>query len=164
MVFMKRAIIICGPTAVGKSHVALEVAEKLNAEIISADSQQVWRGLDVGTAKPSLEERKKVAHHLIDVAGPGDKFDVSCYTALADRAIEETKKKYLFRLYKEKGLSEKNLDVIKIDYNVSQNPLWLRFIMDEIVGINEDQYLGKLHIRFPGGSFALGYFNLEKAK
>ena len=85
---MVNILILCGPTAAGKSRIALEIAEKLNAEIVSADSQQVWCGLDIGTAKPSSEEQKKIPHHLIDVVGPGDKFDVSQYVTLADQAIK----------------------------------------------------------------------------
>lgn len=84
---MQKIVILCGPTAVGKSALALEFAEKLNGEIISADSQQVWRELDIGTAKPSPAERKQVPHYLIDVASPDETFDVSRYAALADTAI-----------------------------------------------------------------------------
>ena len=77
---------------------------------------------------------------------------------------EKITKKYHFHLYKGRGLADKNLEVIKIDYNLPQNPIWMRFIMDEIVETGKDQYLGELHIRLPGVSFALGFFTLEKAK
>lgn len=90
---MVRVLILCGSTASGKSKVALELAPKINGEIVSADSQQVWRGLDIGTAKPSLGEQKKIPHHLIDVVGPGDKFDVSQYVTLADQAIKEIRER-----------------------------------------------------------------------
>lgn len=82
-----RIIIICGPTAVGKSEIALKLAEKYGGEIVSADSQQVWRGLDIGTAKPTPEHLRRVPHHLIDVATPGENFDVSRWVELADAAI-----------------------------------------------------------------------------
>lgn len=73
------------------------------------------------------------------------------------------KKSYPFKTYVGKGLQDKNREVFKIDYNISQNPLWLRFILDEIVEIKPNTYLGKLHIRlFPGVSFSLGYFSLDK--
>ncbi|PYK59962.1 MAG: hypothetical protein DME21_12245, partial [Verrucomicrobia bacterium] len=62
-----RLVIIAGPTAVGKSSAALSLAERIGGEIISVDSMQVYRGLDIGTAKPSAQERKRVPHHLIDV-------------------------------------------------------------------------------------------------
>lgn len=82
-----RIIIICGPTAVGKSEIALKLAEKYGGEIVSADSQQVWRGLDIGTSKPTPEDLRRVPHHLIDVATPGEKFDVARWVELADTAI-----------------------------------------------------------------------------
>ena len=75
---------ICGPTASGKTGLAVNCAKKLNTEIISADSQLVYRGLNIGTAKPTEEERCGIVHHLIDVADPKDNFSVFDY---AERAI-----------------------------------------------------------------------------
>lgn len=86
---MHSIIVLCGPTAVGKSPLALELAQRFNAEIVSADSQQVWRELDIGTAKPTPAERARVPHHLIDVVSPGEHFDVARYGTLADAAIAE---------------------------------------------------------------------------
>lgn len=80
---------IVGPTASGKSAVALAVAEACGAEIVSCDSMQVYRGLDIGTAKPTAAERTRVPHHLIDVAEPDEPFSAARYAALADRAIAE---------------------------------------------------------------------------
>ncbi|HEY6203890.1 MAG TPA: isopentenyl transferase family protein, partial [Candidatus Limnocylindria bacterium] len=68
-----------GPTASGKSALALRVAEALGGEILSADSRQVYRGMDIGTAKPTRAERARVPHHLIDVADPGERYDVFRY-------------------------------------------------------------------------------------
>ena len=82
-------IFIAGPTAVGKSAVALALAEKLGGEIISVDSMQVYRGLDLGTAKPSAAERTRVPHHLIDVAGLTEAFDAAKFVALAQQAVTE---------------------------------------------------------------------------
>lgn len=65
-------VLLVGPTAVGKTEAALALAERVPAEIISFDSRLLYRGLDIGTAKPSLEERRRVPHHLVDVADPGD--------------------------------------------------------------------------------------------
>lgn len=90
---MVKIIVICGPTAVGKSRVALELAQKYNGEIVSADSQQVWKGLDIGTAKPTPVERSQVPHHLIDVVSPDENFDVSRYVTLADAAIADITKR-----------------------------------------------------------------------
>lgn len=80
---------IVGPTGAGKSALALEVAERLGAEIVNADSRQVYRGLDIGTAKPSAEERRRVPHHLIDVRAPDQPLDVAGFVALARAAIVE---------------------------------------------------------------------------
>src|SRR6266404_3535184 len=79
-------ILIAGPTGVGKSAVALALAERLQGEIISVDSMQVYRGLDIGTAKPAAEERKRVPHHLIDVVAVNQPFDAAQFTRLA-RAV-----------------------------------------------------------------------------
>jgi tRNA dimethylallyltransferase len=80
-------VFLAGPTAAGKSAVAMELAERLNGEIISVDSMQVYRGLDIGTAKPSPEEQKRVPHHLIDVAGLDESFDAARFVSLAGAAV-----------------------------------------------------------------------------
>ena len=74
---------LAGPTAVGKSAVALALARRLHGEIISVDSMQVYRGLDLGTAKPDAAERAAVPHHLIDVADVRERFDAARFTTLA---------------------------------------------------------------------------------
>jgi tRNA dimethylallyltransferase len=80
---------IVGPTGVGKSAVGLKLAELLGAEIINADSRQIYRGLDIGTAKPAAEDRRRVSHHLIDVRSPDDPLDVVGFLALARAAIAD---------------------------------------------------------------------------
>jgi len=80
---------LAGPTAVGKSEIALLLAEQLGGEIISVDSMQVYRGLDIGTAKPDATERARVPHHLIDVADLTEAFDAAQFVELATRAIAE---------------------------------------------------------------------------
>ncbi|MDD5139677.1 MAG: tRNA (adenosine(37)-N6)-dimethylallyltransferase MiaA [Verrucomicrobiales bacterium] len=84
-----RPIFIAGPTAVGKSEVALRLAEQLGGEIISADSMQVYRGLDIGTAKPSPAERARVPHHLIDICDLTEAFDAAQFIRLAQSAVTE---------------------------------------------------------------------------
>jgi tRNA dimethylallyltransferase len=84
-----RIAVIAGPTASGKSALAVRVAARLGGEIVNADSQQVYRGLDVGTAKPTAEERAAVPHHLLDVVEPGAGMDAARFAALADAAIAE---------------------------------------------------------------------------
>lgn len=81
--------LIMGPTASGKSAIALEIARRTDGEIISADSMQIYRGLDIGTAKPSSEERAEVPHHLIDIADISEKYDVFRFIADAERCIAQ---------------------------------------------------------------------------
>ncbi len=80
-------VAIVGPTAVGKTRLSLHLAQEFDGEIVSADSRQVYRGLDIGTAKPTLEERHRVPHHLIDVVAPADAFTLAQYQGLAYDAI-----------------------------------------------------------------------------
>jgi tRNA dimethylallyltransferase len=82
-------ILIAGPTAVGKSEIALRLAEQLGGEIISADSMQVYRGLDIGTAKPSPADRARVPHHLMDICELTEFFDAAQFVRLAQKAVEE---------------------------------------------------------------------------
>ncbi|HHT9155125.1 MAG TPA: tRNA (adenosine(37)-N6)-dimethylallyltransferase MiaA [Candidatus Tripitaka sp. YC43] len=71
--------ILTGPTAVGKSGVAVQIARQVGAEIVSADSMQIYRGMDIGTAKPSLETRREIPHHLIDILDPWEAYSVGRY-------------------------------------------------------------------------------------
>ncbi len=80
---------IAGPTAVGKSAVALALAKRIGGEIISVDSMQVYRGLDLGTAKPSAAERARVPHHLIDICDVREAFDAAQFVQRAHRAVAE---------------------------------------------------------------------------
>jgi tRNA dimethylallyltransferase len=82
-----RPIFLAGPTAVGKSEIALLLAEKIGGEIISTDSMQVYRRLDIGTAKPSPAERARVPHHLIDVCDLHEAFDAAQFVLLAKQAL-----------------------------------------------------------------------------
>ena len=82
-------VFLTGPTAVGKSAVALALAEKICGEIISVDSMQVYRGLDLGTAKPTAEERGRVPHHLVDICDLREAFDAAQFVRLAQRAVAE---------------------------------------------------------------------------
>ena len=82
-------LLIAGPTAVGKSAIALLLAEKLGGEIVSVDSMQVYRGMDIGTAKPSAPERGRVPHHLIDVVEVTQPFDAAQFVQLAHLAVAD---------------------------------------------------------------------------
>ena len=78
-----------GPTASGKSSLALYLSEMLNGEIVSVDSMQIYSGLDIGTAKPTAEEQKKIPHHLIDLCSFNERFDVYRYVKAAELAISD---------------------------------------------------------------------------
>src|SRR5437667_8748421 len=86
---MQRVLVICGPTASGKTALAVELAEKLGAEIVSADSQQCYRGLDAGTAKPTPAEQARARHHLLDIEDPEEQLDAAQFVRLADAAIAD---------------------------------------------------------------------------
>jgi len=81
-------ILIVGPTAVGKTEFAIQLAERLNGEIVSADSRLFYRGMDIGTAKPSREEQARVPHHLIDIANPDEILSLAIFQQKAREAIE----------------------------------------------------------------------------
>jgi tRNA dimethylallyltransferase len=82
-------ILIVGPTAVGKTDLAIQLAERLNGEIISADSRLFYRGMDIGTAKPSLEERTRVPHHLIDIVNPDETLNLAVFQQKAKEIIAD---------------------------------------------------------------------------
>lgn len=86
---MAKVLVICGATASGKTSLAVECAKRLHSEIISADSLLVYRGLNIGTAKPTMEERQGIKHHLIDVVSPIENFSVSDYEKIALPIVEE---------------------------------------------------------------------------
>lgn len=84
-----KIIVILGPTASGKSDIAVKLAKKFNGEVISADSRQVYKGLDIGTAKITKKEMRGIRHHLLDVALPKNRFSVAEYKMLGDEAITD---------------------------------------------------------------------------
>lgn len=88
-----KIVVICGPTASGKSALGLEVARHLGGEIINADSMQVYRYMDIGTAKPSVEERAAVRHHLIDILYPDEVFSAALYCEAAHETIADVVKR-----------------------------------------------------------------------
>lgn len=84
-----KLIIITGPTAAGKSSLAIDMALHFHGEIVNADSMQVYRGMDMGTAKPSIEERMGVPHHLLDIADPDENFNAAIYRSFAEPVLRE---------------------------------------------------------------------------
>ena len=88
-------IFIVGPTATGKSQLAVDLAQQFNGEIVNADSRQVYRHMDIGTAKPSPEQRNQVPHHLLDVLDPDQDFGLATFLSLAQGAIQDIRKRGL---------------------------------------------------------------------
>lgn len=84
-----KVIVIVGPTASGKTATSIKVAQKLNGEIISADSMQIYKDMNIGTAKPTKEEMAGIKHYMIDVVSPEENFNVAKYKEMAEKAIEE---------------------------------------------------------------------------
>ena len=86
---MNNIICIAGPTASGKTALAVELAKELNGEVVSCDSMYVYKGLNIGTAKPSAEEQQGIVHHMIDVAEPWEDFSVSRYCEMAAPIVDD---------------------------------------------------------------------------
>jgi tRNA dimethylallyltransferase len=82
-----KIIIICGPTGVGKTGFAIGLAQKIRAEIVGADSMQIYRGMDIGTAKPTAAEQAAVVHHMVDIVDPGQDFDAAEYGRMAEKCV-----------------------------------------------------------------------------
>jgi len=81
-------VLLAGPTASGKTSLSIELASRISAEIVNADSMQIYRRMEIGTAKPTAEERRRVPHHLIDVADPDEPFDAARYLDIAGPVVE----------------------------------------------------------------------------
>jgi tRNA dimethylallyltransferase len=90
---MHPIIVVVGPTASGKSDLALSLAERFNGEIVNYDSVQVFRGLDIGSAKPSPAERHRVPHHMIDIRDPADLFTAGDYQREARDVLEDIRRR-----------------------------------------------------------------------
>ena len=85
----QKVIVICGPTASGKTALSIELAKKINGEIVSADSMQIYKDMDIGTAKPTVEEMQGIEHYLIDFVPPDDRYSVADYKIDAKKAIKK---------------------------------------------------------------------------
>ncbi len=83
-----KIILICGPTAIGKTSVAIDAAERIGGEIVGADSMQIYRYMDIGTAKPTAEEKRRIRHHMIDIADPDEPYDAARFTRESRAAVD----------------------------------------------------------------------------
>ena len=88
-----KVIVICGPTASGKTALSIELAKKVNGEIISSDSMQIYKDMDIGTAKPTEKEMQGIKHYLIDFVEPNQRYSVAEFKKDAENAIEEVLEK-----------------------------------------------------------------------
>ena len=84
-----KIVVICGPTASGKTRLAVELALAHGGEVVSADSMQIYRAMDIGTAKPTQEEMRGVPHHMLDVADPAEDFSVARYVDMAAKCVDD---------------------------------------------------------------------------
>jgi tRNA dimethylallyltransferase len=84
-----RVVVICGPTALGKTSAAVQLAEIFDGEIVGADSMQIYKHMDIGTAKPTAREQARVKHHMIDIIDPDERFDARLYAVMARETIEK---------------------------------------------------------------------------
>ena len=83
-----KLLVLCGPTAVGKTELALQIAERFTCEIISVDSMQVYRHMDIGTAKPTKAERSRIPHYLIDIVNPDEEYTLGHFVRDAEQAVQ----------------------------------------------------------------------------
>ena len=88
-----KVIVICGPTASGKTALSIELAKRINGEVVSADSMQIYKDMDIGSAKVTKEEMQGIKHYLIDIVSPNERYSVSNFKNDAELAIEEILKK-----------------------------------------------------------------------
>ena len=95
---MNKVIVITGPTAVGKTKLSIEIAKKYNGEIINADAVQVYKGLDIGSAKVTEEEKENIPHHLFDIKEVDEEYTIYHYQQDARRVIEDIQKRSI-KLY-----------------------------------------------------------------
>lgn len=112
-------VVIVGPTASGKSDLAMNLAEKFGGEIICADSRTVYRGMDIGTAKPNLEDQRHVPHHLLDIVNPDQRFTVADFQKLARQAITDIRRRGKIPFLV--GGTGLYIDSVILDYNFDVN-------------------------------------------
>ena len=137
----KKVIVICGPTASGKTALSIELAKKINGEIVSADSMQIYKDMDIGTAKPTPEEMCGIKHYLIDCISPSDRYSVANYKTDATLAIEEILSKGKFPIVVGgTGLYINSL-IYGIEYNEIKTDLEYRKYLENVANTKGLEYL-----------------------
>ena len=122
-------VVILGPTAVGKTEIAIELAERLEGEIVSADSRLLYRGMDIGTDKPTFVQRKRIPHYLIDVADPDQVWSLTLYQEAANKAINDIQAGKFIR--KKQPISSPTRYAKRMDYSSTWNMIdWEKWAID----------------------------------
>ena len=141
-------IVITGPTGSGKSDLAVRLAEKYDGEIVCADSRTVYKGMDIGTAKPTVEDRRRVPHHLLDVVTPDTTFTLYDFQKLAKQTIDEIRSRdHVPFLVGGTGLY---IDSVVLDFELGEAGDAAERARLEDMSVNElQEMLKKHHIQFP---------------
>ncbi len=141
---MKNLVVITGPTAVGKTDISIKLAKEINGEIISADSIQVYKGLDVGSAKITEEEMDGVKHYLIDVLDPNEEFDIYTFKKMAEEAIDEIYAKGKIPIIVGGTGFYIQSVLYDIDFEETHVDMQYRKELEELVGLYGNEYIHKM--------------------
>lgn len=128
-------VAIVGPTASGKSSLAMRLAELFNGEIVAADSRTVYKGMDIGTAKPSRGDRQKIPHHCLDLVEPNERYSAHDYQLVANQAIDDILARGKLPILA--GGSGMYLDAVLYDYNFEGRGLGQNELPDDLVGLQQ---------------------------
>lgn len=140
-------IVVVGPTASGKTALAIEMAEKYDGEIICADSRTVYKGMDIGTAKPTAEEQRRVPHHLLDVVQPDESFTVADFQELAYQAITDIRRRHKIPFLV--GGSGLYIDSVIFDYKFGERKPDVRKKLEQMTIHELQDYSVKNNIELP---------------
>lgn len=141
---MKNLVVITGPTAVGKTDISIKLAKKINGEIISADSIQVYKGLDIGSAKITEDEMDGVKHYLIDVLEPTDDFDIYTFKQMAEEAIEKIYAKGKVPIIVGGTGFYIQSVLYDVDFEETEVDMEYRKELEELAKINGNEYVHKM--------------------
>jgi tRNA dimethylallyltransferase len=156
-------VIIVGPTAAGKSEVSLQLAVRLNGEIVSADSRLFYRGMDIGTAKPSIVDRQRIHHHLIDVANPDETWSLALFQQEANRVIKAiASRDHLPIMVGGTGQFVRSVSQGWILPKVEPNPRLRRVLEDWSNTISPQELHSKLASLDPAAASAIDYQNVRR--